>query len=382
MVRNQIPALILALLGTASLRADASVQLNIPPRIQWDNSNGYCGECSIQQIALFFGTYISQYNVRQIIDPTQKQDVWVPENSGPIFDALRLNYVAWNSSQATPQFQNYLVWVKSHLQQNHPVIIDVYVQDGTDPKYDHIVPATGFTSTDTNMYHPKDRLVFNDNYDLAPLTRAFRTLDDTRAMSGNGAIFEDCIPRDRDFGVAVTGIKDSSDTLLPVCLAVDRVNEPNISQGGSPVQMNATIQISALTAGSNYVLLRYNDYHRVPTNNYLTSACNSATTFVAADSTQMLYDSFLSSATVIYRCVPALPGEPAVCSESILGAMVCVQFNTQTNKLYRVDYRSDTETGIWTNLVHNLAGTGGALTVTNFSAGSSNKCIYRVSMTP
>ena len=30
--------------------ARASVQLDIPPRAQWDNNNGYCGECSIQQI--------------------------------------------------------------------------------------------------------------------------------------------------------------------------------------------------------------------------------------------------------------------------------------------------------------------------------------------
>jgi len=90
--------------------ARASVQLDIPPRKQWDNNNGYCGECSIQQCALYYGTYISHYRAREIIDPTQQQDVWVPDNSGPIFDALRLNYVAWNSDQAIPQYQNYLVW--------------------------------------------------------------------------------------------------------------------------------------------------------------------------------------------------------------------------------------------------------------------------------
>jgi hypothetical protein len=53
----------------AVMGANASVQLNIPPRAQWDNNNGYCGECAIQQIALYYGSYISQYNARKIIDP-------------------------------------------------------------------------------------------------------------------------------------------------------------------------------------------------------------------------------------------------------------------------------------------------------------------------
>ena len=142
--------------------AAASVQLDIPPRLQWDNNNGYCGECSIQQIALYYGAYISQYRAREIIDPTQHQDVWVPENSGPVFDALRLNYVVWNSGQAAPQYQSYLVWVKSQLQRKRPVIMDLFAQNDSHVvdtnNYDHIVPVTGFTSPDTNGYQAGTRL--------------------------------------------------------------------------------------------------------------------------------------------------------------------------------------------------------------------------------
>jgi hypothetical protein len=69
---------------------------------------------------------------------TQQQDVWVPDNSAPVFDALRLNYAAWNSSQGTPQCSSYLVWIKSPLQQGHSVIMDVYVSGESDPAYDHI----------------------------------------------------------------------------------------------------------------------------------------------------------------------------------------------------------------------------------------------------
>jgi len=367
--------------AAAAFWAHASVQLDIPPRLQWDNNNGYCGECSIQQIALYYGTYVSQYNAREIIDPTQQQDVWVPDNSGPIFDALRLNFEAWDSSRATPQYQNYLVWTKAHLQAGHPVIIDVYVQGEYDPDYDHIIPATGFTSGDTNTYHDTDTLVFNDNYASTPYTRTFGTLYDTRAMNGNGAHYEYCIPRDTDYGAAVTGIKDVSGTTRPVSLKVDRWNEPNLSQGASPVQMNAMIQARSLTTGNAYVLLRYNDYHNVPTNNYLSSAFNASTSFVATNTTQTFSDNFMSSATVIYRCVPALASTLTIDSLQLAGADVRIKFMTQTNKRYGVDYRNDLASGSWTNLTNNVAGTGGLMTITDPGAMSRAKRFYRIFMT-
>jgi hypothetical protein len=216
--------------------------------------------------------------------------------------------VVWNSGQATPQYQSYLVWVKSQLQQKHPVVMDLFAQNVSDlidtNNYDHIVPVTGFISPDTNRYHAVDTLVFNDNYSSKPVIRAFATLDDIRDMKGNGRVFKFCLPREIDYGCAVTGIKDASGAALPVSLKVNQWNEPNISRGLAAVPLTATIQVNSLTAGTAYVLLRYNDYHNVPTNDYLTSAFDSAARFVATNSTQTMSDHFQSDAMVIYRCVP------------------------------------------------------------------------------
>ena len=370
-------------LACAAVAGDvrASVQLAIPCRAQWDDRNGYCGECTIQSIALYYGTYISQYRVREIISSNQTQDVWVPDHTGTIFDALRLNYENWNSGLATPQYQNYLVWTKAHLQQGHPVMITLFVQGESDTDYDHIVPATGFTSVDTTAYHAADTLVFNDNYDSSSYSRTFGSIYDTRAMTGNGATYEYCIPRDTDYGAAVTGIRDASGTALPVSVSVDRWDEPNVWRGEPLVQMNATIQVRTLTTGASYVLRRYDDYHLVPTNNYLSSACSSSTSFVATAATQTLSDHFSSGGTVIYRCVPAAaspPAAPAVASAQATGTGFRLAFATQTNRLYGIEYKVDLGAATWTGLTNGVAGTGGTLTLTDAGATNQLRRFYRV----
>jgi hypothetical protein len=42
--------------------------LDIPPRFQWENGHGFCGETSIQSISLYYGSYISQNQVRKLAE--------------------------------------------------------------------------------------------------------------------------------------------------------------------------------------------------------------------------------------------------------------------------------------------------------------------------
>jgi hypothetical protein len=299
--------LVWLLVGRAAMAASVSTLLPIAGRLQWDNNNGYCGECSIQTCALYYGTYISQYQCRAIIDPTQKQDLWIDVHGKTVLDALRLNFEAWNSSQATPQYQNYLVWIKNHLHGGHPVIITLYVSEEDDPDYDHIVPAVGFQSSDDwTAYHAGDQLTFFDNYDSAAYVRAFSTLYDTRAMNNNGAVYEYCIPEDVDYGTAVTGIRDDDAVTRPVRLSVNRWDEPNVSQGQSPVTLTATVTIGSLVPNKSYCLLRYDNYQNVPTKNFPSSAFSVKQTFTASADTKTFTDHFASNGLAIYRCV-ALP---------------------------------------------------------------------------
>lgn len=289
----------------SGLAEPQTVQLDIPARQQWDEFHGYCGECSIQQAALYYGAYVSQFVCRDIVSPTQRKEVLVGVNEDVVLDALRFNFEQFPYRLApTPQYQNYLAWIKRHLHAGHPTLFVAYAQGGHDPDYDHILLATGCTSIDFTTYHPDDRLFYNDNYARRTLSRPFNLLPDSRYMLGNGEFFEFCVPVRVDYGCAVTGIQDDTGEALPVQVAVDRSTEPNVPLGQDPVQLNATVRIGGLQPGQPYVLYRYDDYRNVPTRNYAQSRYSSARLVLAADSSAVVADQILSSGAAIYRCLP------------------------------------------------------------------------------
>lgn len=43
-----------------------SVSNDIPPRLQWAANNGYCGEVSFANAGLYYGQYLSQFDIRDI----------------------------------------------------------------------------------------------------------------------------------------------------------------------------------------------------------------------------------------------------------------------------------------------------------------------------
>ena len=277
-----------------------NVLLDIPGRLQWDNDNGYCGETSVQMAALFYGNYISQDVCRTVAGG----ELLIAENDAATLDAFSFQYDEWDYNQPTPQYQNYLVWVKQHLNNRHPVIITVFVQGMDDPDYDHIIPAIGCNASNANTYNGTDQLMFNDCYDSLYFTRSFASIWDTRSMNGNGALYEYCIPKDVDYGIALTGIRDAQHITRPVHLAVDSWDEPNVTLGELPKLLHAVIRIDSLTTGNKYALLRYNNYQNVPSSNFNPVSADTKIYFTAAGSVATFTDSFLSNAAVFYRCIP------------------------------------------------------------------------------
>lgn len=281
-------------------------QLPIPSRLQWEELDGYCGECSIQQAALYFGTYVSQYACRGIINTNQLSQLLVAVNAQKVLTALRLTSTEFDYNRtASPQFLPWFGWVKQHLYLKHPVMIVAYVRGLSDPDYDHIMLATGFTSTDSTTYRATDLLCFNDCFDPLVKTRVASTLNDNRKMRVNGAKYPFCIPTTTCYGCAITGIQDTSLAALPVQVILNTWSEPDIIAGAKPATLNATVSISGLTIGKSYSLYRYNDYRTVPTTKYAKSVYSSVVQFVA-NSTAATYPVLIPSNSVaVFRCLPA-----------------------------------------------------------------------------
>ncbi|MFI5151106.1 MAG: T9SS type A sorting domain-containing protein [Bacteroidia bacterium] len=282
------------------VNAQVSSLLAIKPRLQWQNANGYCGETSIQMCGLYYGNYISQNLCRTVAGG----EVLINLNDTAALSAFSFTFSEWDPSVATPQYMNYLDWVKHYLYKKQPVIITVYVQGLSDPDYDHIFPAIGFTAGSVSTYAGTDQLTYNSCFDTTSFTRAFANMYDTRSMAGNGATYTYCIPQNVDFGVAVTGIKDPARQCRPVHMVIDSLDEPNVSLSAAPRMMKAWITADSLTPGQGYALLRYNNYGTVPSTGFSPANASSAVYFTATGINQLLKDSFMSNTGVFYRCIP------------------------------------------------------------------------------
>lgn len=283
-----------------------TTSLPIPPRLQWDELDGYCGECSLQQAALYFGTYVSQFACRGIINPNQKRQLLVGVNDQTVLTALRLKSDEFNYNQASSQqFAGYFGWLKQHLKLNHPAMIVAYVKGLSDPDYDHIMLATGFTSSNSTTYVATDRLYFNDCFTPTANMRVASTLADTRKMRVNGARYEFCIPTNICYGCAITGINDTSGAAVPVQIQLASWSEPDVMAGAAPAMLSGTVSVSGLTTGSSYSLYRYNNHLNVPTTNYVRSNYTSVVNFIASNPTATFPVTMISNGVAVFRCLPA-----------------------------------------------------------------------------
>ena len=285
--KNEIPS--------SSSQQKINVLLDIPPRLQWQNNSGYCGACSIQQIAAYYGSYVSQYICRKIVNPSQKIEVLIGLNENKVLNALSFTYEQWNWRKRK-KWKKYLVWTKQHLYKGVPVIITAYIKGMNDPDYDHIMPAVGVNSSNRNKYNNHDELIFNDNFVLQHRMRTFSSLPDRS--------YTYALPTRYNYGCAVTGIQDDEGITLPVYLSIDSWDEPNVTKGKSPASLSGKVQISSLTPGKSYLLLRYDDYKDVPSKNFHDSNFSSSTSFIATKETQSFNVQFISDGVAMFRCIP------------------------------------------------------------------------------
>ena len=324
-----------------------SVDNPIPPRLQWNENNGYCGETAFISAGLYYGQYLSQYDARAIASNDTPQYETDAQLLLGVNDQYAATQMRLTSSEWTPgtgsTTDDFLAWVKGEVIQGYPVAIGVYENQSLfynttkpnagDPKYDHIVIVTGVTShhplTLPATYYADDELEFSDNglWTGTPGTKPqyafdypFGTFQATRqaanTSTGNVYSLADTV---RNYGIAITGIADPDHETVPVRVATS-VNDETPQIGAqsntrpAPMPLTLTVTVSGLQPGTSYDLYRYDDVSKVPTAAFTQHAADASwtTQFTAAGTSRTITQSVDSDDQVIYRAVPASGGVTTV----------------------------------------------------------------------
>lgn len=303
--------------------AQYSFKFPIPARKQWPDRDGYCGSLSAQTAALGWGAWISQDQVRKSIGDHEVG----PSNMESALRALKWNYEKWNTGAQRPQWKKYLVWMKNHIGNRHPCIWYVMTKEygknnlntNTTGRFTHIEPVYGMLSNNSltsTEYSDNDVLVHASDWDKNDYYRTFKSLPDNSRMEGNcrdapvGVGRNEaypCIDDNSNDGYCVTGPVDPAGKALPMTLAVDRWDEPDVIKGERPVQLTGTVTIESLTSGQSYILYRFDGYKTVPTDSNYDVGYASKHSFTATGTTYKYKDpkGITSNESTYYRCVPS-----------------------------------------------------------------------------
>lgn len=309
---------------------------DVPARIQWDSNNGYCGETSLIAAGLYYGQYMSQYDVRALIG-SQKDQLLVGVNDQKAAALMHLEADCWdfNEQQSTEEF---LSWVKQQANQGYPIAIGVYINqllvngdpdpnDG-DPDYDHIVPVYGFDSEHALIdpaYYGDDSISYTDDGlwpDVIdhkfhyPFASFQATREAANAITAPIYSLSICNPSKKlyNYGIAIKGVKDLKGETLPVRVDTNVDYEaPPIADGYSErpaaVPIILTITVSRLQPNTRYVLYRYNQLDSVPESDFNAHAADALQHWdieITSGTTYTTTETIWSSDVAVFRAVKAL----------------------------------------------------------------------------
>jgi hypothetical protein len=329
-----------AISGLPALTPDGTrhaVFNNLPPRSQWQNNYGYCGEVAMIAGGLYFGQYVSQYDARAIASkgiPQNRQPSQLLLGVNDTYAAaqMRLSAAEWDngSEQSTSSF---LAWVKQNVARGNPVAIGVFMNQylfqysssasAGDPDYDHIVVVTGAGSnhalTDPS-YYSDDAIYFSDNgcwpltgtpsYGFAYSFGSFQK-DRKQANAPDGPVYS-LSNNGSNYGVALTGVADLAKETLPVWVGTSvNYEHPVISDGATgrpkPMSLTLDVRVNGLQAGRKYHLYRYNAFDSVPASAFNAHAAHAQMAWdidASSEGPFTLSEKIMSDEIVAYRAVP------------------------------------------------------------------------------
>ena len=309
---------------------------DIPPRFQWDNNSGYCGEVSFISAGLYYGQYMSQYDARAATGKNAKQNntqLLIGQNDIYAATQMHLKAVEYNTDGETDTDQ-FLAWVKQYVLQGYPVAIGIYTNEylfytdtnpnAGDPVYDHIVPVIGIGSNHPLSdygYYGDDIIYLSDNglwgnsknppYNFSYSFNDFQA-NRQQANAENRQIYS-LDDNAQNYGVAITGVMDLNGDTLPVLVSTNvNYEKPQIINGSNTrppaMPLELTITVSGLEPGVEYNLYRYNVLSKVPDSDFNASAANAFQSWrieISSGSDSVVNQQIQSDEIAVYRAVRA-----------------------------------------------------------------------------
>ncbi|KAJ3295546.1 hypothetical protein HK104_002562 [Borealophlyctis nickersoniae] len=190
--------------------------LPLPPRLQWTDHYGYCGETSLQTALLPHGIYISQYLIRSVVAGTTDMDRQTVQesqlllganNTEAVLDKLGIVYEYWKAVDRDPNYKQFLGWCKNMVMEKNGWSVSSRCH------YDHLLLITGFSSRlDTSTYNGNDTVTYNSNLEPYPITTPLYKFHDTRNQTdrkSNTSKATNWVPNDAGccWGLAIMGVK-------------------------------------------------------------------------------------------------------------------------------------------------------------------------------
>jgi len=314
---------------------------DIPARLQWYANNGYCGETSFINAGLYYGQYLSQFDVRAIASPNKAQNqlssqLLLGTNDTLTATKLHLNAVTWKNSK-DENSNSFLAWVKSNVVSKYPVIIGVYTNENKfygktddnegDPNYDHIVTVIGVKSkkvlNNPASYYSDDILKLSDhglwtgtdhNVPQYIFNYALNSFPATRQQANGFSAPIYSLPlASENFGIAITGVSDLDGNTVPVRLTTSTNGElPPMEEDSNarPISnpLSLVITVSNLKPNIFYNLYRYNTLDSVPNSSFNKNASKAFQKWpirISSGSTFVMMITINSNEIAIFRALPS-----------------------------------------------------------------------------
>ncbi len=271
-------------------------------RYQADNNEGYCGECSMQMIALGHGVWLPQWKARDLgNDGDHSYELILSDGEeGNMTKALRLLKMRYSLFKGSG-YAAFVAWGKQQLKRGCGFIYTTFHSSGNLTQYDHIVPMVALSKDEGSwwMYHCYDekavKVTTGSGYSCT------RSKGNSVSNSEGG-----CVNVNTKWGISILGpaYAGIGPPVELLSLSDPAESTSNLSKSTNK-NMKCTVRCHKLTSGTKYAVYKVVGEKNAPSSKSAKLSGTPIKTFTASGSSYKFQSSFQSKDPTYFICVAA-----------------------------------------------------------------------------